>query len=53
MESLKKNDKIKDYVITTLAEKTENDRKVMAILKVMAEKYEKTMSEGCLLFEII
>ena len=45
MESLKKNDKIKDYVITTLAEKTENDRKVTAILKVMAEKYEKTMSE--------
>ena len=41
MESLKKNDKIKDYVITTLAEKTENDRKVTAILKVMAEKYEK------------
>ena len=39
MESLKKNDKIKDYVISTLAEKTENDRKVMAILKVMAEKY--------------
>ena len=39
MESLKKNDEIKDYVITTLAEKTENDRKVKAILKVMAEKY--------------
>ena len=48
MESLKKNDKIKDYVITTLAKKTENDRKVMAILKVMAENYEKTMSERCL-----
>ena len=48
MESLKRNDKIKDYVITTLAEKTENDRKVTAILKVMAEKYEKTMSERCL-----
>ena len=48
MESLKKNDQIKDYVITTLAEKTENDRKVTAILKVMAEKYEKTMSERCL-----
>ena len=48
IESLKKNDKIKDYVINTLAEKTENDRKVTAILKVMAEKYERTMSERCL-----
>ena len=44
MESLKKNDKIKDYVVNTLAEKTENDRKVSAILKVMAEKYESTES---------
>ena len=43
-----KNDKIKDYVISTLAEKTENDRRVSAILKVMAEKYERTMSERCL-----
>ena len=48
MERLKKNDNIKDYVISTLAEKTESDRKVTAILKVMAEKYEKTMSERCL-----
>ena len=43
IESLKKNDKIKDYVKSTLTEKTESDRKVTAILKVMAEKYEKTM----------
>ena len=28
LESLKKNDKIKDFVISTLTEKTENDRKV-------------------------
>ena len=48
MESLKKNDKIKDYVVNTLAEKTENDRKVSAILEVMAEKYERTESERCL-----
>ena len=48
IKSLKKNDKIKDYVISTLAEKTESDRKVTAILKVMAEKYENTMSERCL-----
>ena len=48
IESLKKNDKIKDYVVNTLTEKTENDRRVTAILKVMAEKYERTMSERCL-----
>ena len=48
LESLKKNDKIKDFVISTLTEKTENDRNVMAILKVMAENYERTMSEKCL-----
>merc|ERR1712101_50644 len=48
IESLKKNDKMKDYVVNTLAEKTENDRRVSAILKVMAEKYERTMSERCL-----
>ena len=48
LESLKKNDKIKDFVVTTLTEKTENDRKVVAILRVMAEKYERTMSEKCL-----
>ncbi len=44
MVSLKKNDKIKDYVVRTLAEKTENDRKVTAILEVMAEIYERTES---------
>merc|ERR1711881_5761 len=48
MESLKKNDRIKEYVVRTLAEKTENDRKLGAILDVMAEKYERTESERCL-----
>ena len=48
LESLKKNDKIKDFVVSTLTEKTENDRKVAAILTVMAEKYERTVSEKCL-----
>ena len=48
IKSLKKNDKIKNYVVNTLAEKTENDRKVLAILKVMEEKYERTESEICL-----
>ena len=37
LESLKKNDKIKDFVVNTLTEKTENDRMVTAILKVMGE----------------
>merc|ERR1712237_16162 len=48
MESLKKNNQIKEYMIITLSEKTENDRRVTSILKVMPEKYEKTMSERCL-----
>merc|ERR1712002_169246 len=48
LESLKKNDKIKDYVVNVLTEKTENDRTVAAILKIMSEKYERTMSEKCL-----
>ena len=48
LESLKKNEKIKDFVVSVLTEKTENDRKVAAILKVMSEKYERAMSEKCL-----
>merc|ERR1712002_64803 len=48
LESLKKNDKIKDFVINVLREKTENDRTVASILKIMSEKYERTMSEKCL-----
>ena len=48
LESLKKNDKIKDFVVNVLTEKSENNRKVVAILKVMSEKYERTMSEKCL-----
>ena len=31
-----------------LTEKTENNRKVAAILRVMSEKFERTMSEKCL-----
>ena len=48
LESLKKNDKIKDFVVSTLTEKTENDRTVVAILRVMGEKYARTVSEKCL-----
>ena len=47
MESLKKNDKIKDFVVNTLTEKTENDRTVTAILQVLGEKYARTVSEKC------
>ena len=32
LESIKKNDKIKDIVVSTLTENTENDIKVVAIL---------------------
>ncbi len=48
LASLKKNDKIKDFVVNMLTEKTENDRKVAANWKVMSEKFERTMSEKCL-----
>ena len=41
LESLKKNDKIKDFVVSTLTEKTENDRKVVAILTVMQRNMRK------------
>ena len=47
LESLKKNDKIKDFVVNTLTEKTENDRMVTAILQVLGEKYARTVSEKC------
>ena len=48
LEGLKKNDKIKDFVVSTLTEKTENDRTVEVILRVIAEKYARTVSEKCL-----
>ena len=45
LESLKKNDEIKDFVVSTLAEKTENDSTVTAILQVLGEKYGRTESD--------
>merc|ERR1712121_226139 len=48
LESLKKNDKIKDFVVNVLTEKTESDRTVASILRIMSEKFERTMSEKCL-----
>ena len=48
LESLKKNGKIKGFVVNVVTEKTENDRKVVEILRVMSEKFERTMSQKCL-----
>ena len=45
IESLKKNEKIKDFVINVLTVKTDNERKVASIIKVMSDKFERTMSE--------
>ena len=44
---MKKNDEIKDFVVNTLTEKTENYRMVTAILQVLGEKYARTVSEKC------
>ena len=42
-----KNDMIQDFEVNTLTEKTENDRRVIVILKVMGTKYARTVSEKC------
>ena len=44
LESLKKNDKVRDFVVSTLTEKTENNRTVAGILQVLEENYARTMS---------
>ena len=48
MESLKKNDKIKDYVQRTLIEKVADTRTVKKILDVLGEKYSITKAERLL-----
>ena len=48
MESLKKTDEIKEFVVKTLEEKISRTRSVKKILEVMAEKYEKTVIEKVL-----
>ena len=48
LESLKKNNTIKEYVNRTLIEKVGNDRTVKKILDVLAEKYSKTKGEQML-----
>ena len=45
LESLKKNDEIKQFVVNTLIEKVGRIRTVKKILEVMTEKFSKTTSE--------
>ena len=45
LESLKKNDAIKQYVVNTLIEKVGTTRTVKKIIDVMTEKFSKTLSE--------
>ena len=48
LESLKKNDAIKEYVNRTLIEKVGEDRNVKKVLDVMNEKFSKTKGENLL-----
>lgn len=43
MESLKKNESIKDFVVKTLVEKVGETRMVKGVLEVIIEKFGKTM----------
>ena len=45
LESLKKNDAIKGYVVNTLVEKVGETRTVKKILDVLSEKYAKNLGE--------
>ena len=45
LESLKKNDVVKQFVVNTLIEKVGSTRSVKKILEVMTEKFSKTTSE--------
>ena len=45
MESLKKNDSIKDFVTKTLVEKAGDMRTVESILEILEENYSKTECE--------
>ena len=49
IESLKKNEKVKGYVITVVIDRTANStsKTIKAILEVLAEKYAKTKDEKC------
>ena len=43
LESLKKNEKVKEFILSTVVEKTERDKTVESILKVLEDKYARTM----------
>ena len=45
LESLKKNDVRKEFVVKTLIEKVGTTRTVQRILEVMIEKYARTLGE--------
>ena len=45
LESLKKNEKVKEFVMTQLAKKTDREMTVESILNVMKGKYLRTMGE--------
>ena len=45
LESLKKNEVIKEFVVKTLVEKVGETRTVKRILEVMTEKFNKNLSE--------
>ena len=49
MESLNKNDKVKEYVITIIVDRIENNesKSVLAVLEVLKEKYSKSKIEKC------
>ena len=47
LESLKKNETIKEYVSGKLIEKIGNNRNVKKVLDVMTEKYSRTKGAKC------
>ena len=49
IENLKKNETVKDYVITVVIDRTarSSSRTVQAVLEVLAEKYARTKAEKC------
>ena len=48
LESLKKNPEIRNYVTSSVMDKTVDDRTVKKIMGVLSEKYEKSKAEKCL-----
>ena len=48
MESLKKNDNVKEFVTTTMMEKLGGTRTIVKILEILAERYDRNTSEKTL-----